>query len=115
MPDLHLLLVALLSVVAGALLAGMLACVPSLHIYSVLGLLVLACHPLGNAGLLAPEAVAPFFAGMIVGWAMLNTVPSILLAAPDESAMFTVLPGQAYLMRGCGYEAVMITTLGGVA
>jgi putative membrane protein len=51
---------------------------------------------------------------MIAGYAMVNTIPSVLLAAPDESAFFTVLPGQKYLMRGRGYEAVMITAAGGL-
>jgi putative membrane protein len=39
----------------------------------------------------------------------------VLLAAPDESALFTVLPGQKYLMQGQGYTAVILTTAGGAA
>jgi putative membrane protein len=46
---------------------------------------------------------------------MLNTIPSVLLGAPDESAMFTVLPGQKYLMMGRGYEGAMVTGVGGLA
>lgn len=102
--------------VAGALAASLLACVPGLHIYNVMALVVLGLHGFGRFGALsAPEILIPFFAGLMVGYVMLNTIPSILLASPDESALFTVMPGQKYLMRGRGYEGIMITTLGGLA
>jgi len=109
-------LLVILCSMAGALTASLLVCVPGLHIYNVMALVVLGLHALGPSGTLsAPEIVIPFFAGLMVGYALLNTIPSILLAAPDESALFTVLPGQNYLLRGRGYEAIMITTLGGLA
>ena len=63
----------------------------------------------------AADLYLPFMAGVVVGWSMLNTIPSVLLGAPDESAMFTVLPGQKYLMMGRGYEGAMVTGVGGLA
>ena len=105
-----------LSALAGALLAAPLACIPALHVYNVMGLMVAGLHFFAERGMTVPPEVAtPFAAGMVVGYAMLNTLPSVLLAAPDESALFTVLPGQKYLMAGRGYEGVMLTTLGGLA
>ena len=103
--------VALLSAVVGAVAASVLACVPGLHVYNVMGLLVLALH--GQA--LAPDVLVPAVIGMMVGFSLLSTVPSVLLAAPDESALFTVLPGQKYLMQGRGREGVLITATGGLA
>ncbi|NQU38902.1 MAG: tripartite tricarboxylate transporter permease [Lentisphaerae bacterium] len=104
-----------LSTVVGTFFASLLACVPSLHIYNVMGLLVMLGHALISQGIeLQPEIVIPFAASLMVGYAMLNTLPSVLLAAPDESAMFTVLPGQKFLMQGRGYEAVIMTTVGGM-
>ena len=99
--------------VAGAALASVLACVPGLHVYNVLGLLALGVHATGWD--IGPQIVVPLVAGMMVGYAMLNTVPSVLLAAPDESALFTVLPGQKYLLRGHGHRGVLITAAGGLA
>jgi putative membrane protein len=108
-------LLVVLSTVCGTLLASVLACVPSLHIYNVMGLLVMLGHFLAAQGMeLQPEIVIPFAGGLMVGYSMLNTLPSVLLAAPDESAMFTVLPGQKFLMQGRGYEAVIMTTIGGM-
>jgi putative membrane protein len=46
---------------------------------------------------------------------VLNTIPSVLLGAPDESAIFTVLPGQKYLMTGLGYEGTMMIGAGSLA
>jgi putative membrane protein len=53
--------------------------------------------------------------GMVVGWSVVNTIPAVLLGTPDESALFTVLPGQKYLMSGRGFEGTMITAVGGLA
>ncbi|MBU0679309.1 MAG: tripartite tricarboxylate transporter permease [Verrucomicrobia bacterium] len=104
-----------LATIVGTVLSSALSILPGLHAYNVLGLLVLLIISLGEAGLnLPPEVYLPFMMGMIVGWSMLNTIPAILLGAPDESALFTVLPGQKYLMSGRGYEGTMMTAVGGL-
>ena len=41
-----------------------------------------------------------------------RTVPSIFLAAPDESSAFIVLPGQKWLLQRRGYEAAVLTGIG---
>ncbi len=100
----------------GTVLSCILSCLPALHAYNVLGLFVMLLYALSGHGIaVPPEVFLPFMAGLIVGWSMLNTIPSVLLGAPDESAMFTVLPGQKYLMLGRGYEGTMITGVGGLA
>jgi putative membrane protein len=99
---------------AGTLLAALLACVPALHVYNVAGLMLISPY-LGT--LLPPHRLAMLFMGMIVGYAIVNSIPSLFFAAPDESAVWIVLPGQRYLMQGRGYEAALLTgvgSLGGV-
>ncbi|MBN1676127.1 MAG: tripartite tricarboxylate transporter permease [Kiritimatiellae bacterium] len=109
------ILLVILGAAAGATVSALLACVPALHVYSVMGLVALGLHGLAARGIDVPPALlVAGAAGMIVGFALLNTIPSVLLAAPDESALFTVLPGQEYLLRGRGYEAVMLTGAGGL-
>ena len=99
----------------GAALASLLACVPGLHVYNLMGMIMVGVHTLAGRGVAVPASVViPFSTGMVVGYAILNTIPSILLAAPDESALFTVLPGQKYLMRGRGLEGVLLTAVGGI-
>lgn len=94
----------------GAALSGLLSCLPGFHVYNLMAVFVIA----GTAGA-PPEVLVPAAAGMVVGFAVLSAIPSVLLAAPDESAVFTVLPGQKYLMEGRGAEAVLITAAGGLA
>jgi putative membrane protein len=104
--------VALLVAVMGALVAAVLALVPALHIYTFAGLVVLAMDQLGEIA--PPELTGMFFLGMTAGYAMLNSIPGIFLAAPDDSTVFVVLPGQKYLLQRRGYEAVVLTGVGGL-
>ncbi len=102
--------------IIGTVLSAFLACVPGLHVYNVMGLLALLAHSANAAGHTVPTEIAlPFAIGLTVGYAVLNTIPSILLAAPDESAIFTVLPGQKFFLSGRGLEGIMITTVGSAA
>ena len=81
----------------GTALSALLACVPGLHIYNVAGLLII----LGARfqGTLRSDVLAMFMVGLVVGYAVLNTIPSVFLGAPDESTVFVVLPAQRYLMQ----------------
>jgi len=102
----------LLWALLGAVAASFLALVPALHIYNVAGFFILFSSALPPV--VTPERMAFLFLGMITGYSMLNTIPSIFLSAPDDSAMFIVLPGQKYLLQSRGYEAVVLTGIGGL-
>jgi len=107
------MILAAAAVLAGTVLACFLAILPGLHIYNVMGLAALFLYSLHGGGLAAmPEVYIPFMIGLVTGWSVLNTIPSVLLGAPDESAIFTVLPGQKYLMAGIGYEGTMMIGAG---
>ncbi len=109
-------LTVLLAVLAGTAVACVLGLLPGLHIYNVMGVLVLGVLGLAKAGIdVPPEVYIPAMTGMVVGWSVVNTIPAVLLGTPDESALFTVLPGQKYLMSGRGFEGTMITAVGGLA
>lgn len=103
-----------ISAIGGSCFASALACVPGLHVYNVIALLLVGFHGAEVWGGPVQETAVSFVAGMIAGFAVTNTIPSILLAAPDESAVFTVMPGQNFLKRGAGFHAVIITSLGGL-
>lgn len=109
-------LLVLVSTIVGTVLSCVLSCLPGLHVYNIMGLLVMFIYWVQDLGYQMPaEVYLPFMASMIVGWSILNTIPSMLLGAPDESAVFTVLPGQKYLMMGRGYEGTMMTGVGSLA
>jgi putative membrane protein len=69
----------------------------------------------GMSAILPPQYIAIFMMSMVVGWAILNTIPALFLGAPDESAIFVVLPGQKYMMQGRGHEAAVLTGVGALA
>lgn len=105
-------LVLVSAALAGTLLSSILACVPALHIYNVVALLaVLATTASMNV---SGELLAMFMLGLVVGYAMLNAIPSIFLGAPDDSTIFIVLPGQRYLMQHRGFEASVLSGVGGL-
>lgn len=100
-------------ILLGTMLSAAVAWIPGFHIYNLMGFLVLAILRLQAAGLtVPPEIVLPGAVAMITTFAMLNALPAVLLSAPDESAVMTVLPGQQYLMSGRGWEAVMLSASG---
>lgn len=65
-------------------------------------------------GIVPDELLSMFMLGMIVSYAMLNTIPSIFFGAADDSTAFVVLPGQRYLMEKRGYEAAVLAGAGGL-
>ncbi len=109
-----ILFLAILGVIlAATTFSAMVSWVPGFHIYNLMGFLVLTLLRLETAGIVvAPEFILCGAVAMIVAFAVINSLPAILLSAPDESAVFTVLPGQQYLMGGRGWEAVMLTATG---
>lgn len=96
--------------VAGTLLASTLALVPALHVYNIAGIFILLA--LRVSDVMNGDQLAMLLLGLIVGYAMLNTMSAIFLGAPDDSTVFIVLPGQKYLMMSRGYEAAVLTGIG---
>ena len=75
----------LLWVLSGVLCAAVISLVPGLHIYNIAGLIMLLNSQ--TAVSIPPEGLAFLFLGMISGYALLNTIPSVFLSVPDESTV----------------------------
>jgi putative membrane protein len=99
----------------GTAVSSLVSLMPALHIYNVAGIIIILTMGTGTSALIPMEYVPIFMMAMVVGWAILNTIPALFLGAPDESAIFVVLPGQKYMMQGRGYEAAALTGLGALA
>jgi len=107
-------LMIVLAAAIGASIGVLAACVPGLHVYNLMGGVFLGAGFLSGSAAPVPVAyMMPASVAMVTAWSIVNAVPAILLSAPDESAMFTVLPGQRYLMAGRGHEAITLTAAGG--
>jgi putative membrane protein len=97
---------------AGTIVSAALSCVPALHIYNLAGLLVILALKL--EGSVPGDLLAMGMLGLVVGYAVLNTIPSVFVGAPDDSTIFIVPAGQKYLMQRRGYEASLLTGAGGL-
>ncbi len=103
-------IVLILYVLLGIVVAGFISLIPALHIYNVLGLIIIAITSFGH---FIPACVIPYvFMAMLVTYAILNTLTAVFLSAPDESMIFVVMPGQKALMLGRGYDISMLTGFG---
>jgi putative membrane protein len=99
--------------ILGTVIGGLLSMVPALHVYNVAGIVLLSWLSWPQ---LIPEAAFPaFFMSMLVAWSVINTIPSMFFGAPDEAAVFVVLPGQKYMLQGRGFEASILTGVGSLA
>lgn len=108
----------LVAIVVGTLVASVMACLPALHIYNVAGFALLFALPVIREGIISSSILIAFMMSLIVAYSVLNTIPSIFLGAPDESAIFVTMPGTRALMQGKGFECAVLTavgSLGGIA
>lgn len=103
-------LITVLAAGGGALIGCAIGAVPACHVYSVMGAAIL----LGGCtdSLLGTPWFMPLIVGMVTAWAVMNSIPAILLSSADESAIFSVLPGQRYLLHRRGHEAILLSGLG---
>lgn len=109
-PELYL--VCIFFAVIGTFIGALLSLIPSLHVYNVIGFVMLAYLPF--VGIIEPMHMIMLLIGMLTGYAFMFQAQTILLNVPDDSTIFILLPGSKYLQQGRGYEAVMLAGLGGL-
>ncbi|MEE9593798.1 MAG: tripartite tricarboxylate transporter permease [Candidatus Hydrothermarchaeales archaeon] len=99
-------------ILVGAVLGSFTGLVPGVHVNTVI-IVVLSLLPVLLAHLPMHTVIAVIIA-MSVVHTFVDYIPSILLGAPMEDSVLSVLPGHQMLMEGRGYEAIRLTVLGGV-
>ncbi len=105
----EILIAILVGVIAGVI-SGLL---PGIHINLVGVFLVsLSVSLLKNVNAIY---LAVFIVSMAITHTFLDFIPSIFLGCPDTDTQLSVLPGHELLKEGKGYEAVRLTSKGGIA
>ena len=94
----------------GTSIGALVALVPGLHVFNLAGVALLL-HA-RNALPLANTALAFVLLGLVIGWSVVNVIPSIFLFAPDDASAFVVLPATKMLMQGRGAEAALLVGAG---
>lgn len=84
--------------------------IPGIHI-NLVSLLVLSFSAY-LLNITSPIIIAIFIISMSITHTFLDTIPSIFLGAPEEGTALSVLPGHKMLLKGKGYEGVMLTLIG---
>jgi len=59
-------------------------------------------------------SLAVFIVSLSITHTFIDFIPSIFLGAPDEDSVLSVLPGHEMLIKGQGYEAVILTLIGSI-
>ena len=105
----EIILALLLGIIAGTI-AGLL---PGVHSNLIAVFLVSASVLL--IPYFPPIVLVVFIVAMATCQSFLDFIPSIFLGAPDEDSVLSILPGHEFLIKGKGYEAIILTAFGSLA
>ena len=100
----------LIAILAGILAGIVTGLIPGIHINLVSLLLVFISGFF--LGFTSPLVLGVFIISMAVTHTFLDVIPSVFLGAPDSDTALIVLPGHKLLMKGMGFEAVKLATIG---
>ncbi|MEE8167394.1 MAG: tripartite tricarboxylate transporter permease [Candidatus Hydrothermarchaeales archaeon] len=100
----------LIFVVIGVVLGTFTGLTPGIHVNTVI-IVILSLLPVLLERFSVHGVIALIIA-MSVVHTFVDYIPSILLGAPMEDSVLSVLPGHRLLLQGRGYEAIHLTVLG---
>src|SRR3989344_5136920 len=62
----------------------------------------------------SPLIITIMIIAMGITHTFLDAIPSIFLGAPDPETALLILPGHKMMLKGKGYEAVILTVIGSI-
>ena len=83
--------------------------VPGLHINTLIPLLLSLTLLTAN-----PHLLAVMIVSIAIAQVFTSFIPSIFLGAPEADTSLSVLPGHRILFEGRGFEAIILTAVGGL-
>ncbi|MAG16186.1 hypothetical protein CMO88_03945 [Candidatus Woesearchaeota archaeon] len=101
----------LIAIAAGIILGTFTGLIPGIHINLAAAGVLLFSSLLLNY--FSPISLAVAIIAMSITHVFLDFVPSIFLGAPSDATALAVLPGHKLLLEGKGYEAVVLSSIGG--
>ena len=109
----------LISSLFGFLIGLVSSLIPGMHIntvsillLSLQSLLLSFAQPLGIDPLFFPVALSSMIVSAYIASTFSNIIPATFLGAPEEDVALTMLPMHAMLLRGRGYEAIVLSAIG---
>lgn len=104
---LEILLFAILGIIIG-LITGL---IPGLHPNTIFVMLLSFVFFMSGLPL---TLVLVFVVSLAVSNTFFDFIPTILFGAPEEDSVLSILPGHKFLLKGRGYEAIFLATMGGL-
>jgi len=105
-----MLLEIVIAILAGIVAGTISGLLPGIHINLVATVLFINSSLF--LGLTSPLILASFIIAMSITHTFIYFIPSIFLGAPNEDTALSILPGHRMLLKGKGFEAVKLTTIG---
>lgn len=101
------------ALIIGVIIGTFTGLTPGIHI-NLVAFFLLSLLSSSFFSSLSPLIFVVFIAAMSITHTFIDFIPSIFLGAPDEDSALSVLPGHEMLIKGKGYEAVILTLFGSI-
>ena len=103
----------IIALVVGVAIGSITGLAPGIHI-NLVAFFLLSLVTAGYFAGISPIILCVFIIALSISHTFIDFIPSIFLGAPDEDSVLSVLPGHEMLIKGQGYEAVLLTLIGSV-
>jgi len=97
----------------GVIIGSITGLIPGIHI-NLVAFFLLSLVTAGYFAGIEPVILVVFIVSLSITHTFIDFIPSIFLGAPDEGSVLSVLPGHEMLIKGQGYEAVILTLYGSI-
>jgi len=101
----------LIAIIIGLILGTFTGLIPGVHINLVAAIILSLSVFLLQ--FFSPISLAAAIMAMAIMHVFVDFIPSIFLGAPSDATALAVLPGHQLLIEGRGYEAVILSAIGG--
>ncbi|MFA7707397.1 MAG: tripartite tricarboxylate transporter permease [Candidatus Pacearchaeota archaeon] len=101
------------ALVLGIFIGTITGLTPGIHI-NLVATILLSLVTAGYFVGITPIVLVVFIVSLSISHTFIDFIPTIFLGAPDEDSVLAVLPGHELLLQGEGYEAVILTLIGGI-
>lgn len=100
----------IIPLILGILAGTFTGLIPRVHINLIAVLLITLTTKVN----IPPLSSIIFIISMATTHTFLDFIPSVFLGSPDSSTVLTILPGHRYLLKGKGYEAIILSLYGSI-
>ncbi len=100
----------ILAFILGILAGCITGLFPGIHI-NLIAIILLGISPF-LLSKFSPLTLVVFIISMTIVHTFLDYIPSVFLGAPDQDTILSILPGHEMLIKGEGYQAVILTLYG---